>query len=170
MPLEFKDFSQEVSAGTGKIEEGLKAVRTAADAADSSSGNLSNTQANAIRVADGYSKAMGGVGRELSDVAKSGFELSRGLSAAESGVRTFGSSLSTIKGGAADASAGLSGMRDVTQEVNKAMTALGMQKVSPKFDADSAKKAAKVIGKTTDEVERAQKVISKQFSMKLDVA
>lgn len=115
MPRQFQDFSQEVSQGTGKIKSGLDAVRNAADEADSSSGNLSRTQDVGTRVADGYSKSMAGVSREMSGLATAAQTAVREISGADSVVKSFGSSMSTLKG----ASAELYEIRDVTRDISE---------------------------------------------------
>jgi len=141
MPREFQDFSQEVSQGTDKIKNSLDAVRDAADQADVSSGKLSDTQNASIRVADSYARSMAGVSKELTGVAGSAQTISRGVSAADASIRSFGSSLSSIRTDAGDAVSGLSEVRDVSMEVASAMETISGRKVGIEFDASSAMKA-----------------------------
>ena len=113
MPREFQDFSQEVSQGTDKIKGSLDAVRSAADQADVSSSRLSSTQDAGTRVADGYSRTMAGVSKELAGVASMGQNVARGLSGADSAIKTLGSSLSGIRGVTEE----LQGMKSAADDV-----------------------------------------------------
>ena len=146
MPREFQDFSQEVSQGTDKIKNSLDAVRDAADQADVSSGKLSKTQDSSTRVADSYAKSMAGV-------AVAGRDVARGLSAADSSIKTIGSSLSSIKSGAGDAVSGLSEVRDVSQQVADALQDITGRKVGIEFDASSAMAARDVLDSIDEQLD-----------------
>ena len=141
MPREFQDFSQEVSQGTEKIVKGLDDIRSAADGADIASGRLSDTQKSGTRIADSYTKTMAGLSRELSGIGMIGERVSRGLSNADSSIRSVGSSLSEVRSGANDAVSGLEDIHNIASSVAEAMDDLSNKKVKPTFDADSAKKA-----------------------------
>ncbi|GAG07961.1 unnamed protein product, partial [marine sediment metagenome] len=76
--------------------------------------------------------------KELSRAAAGGWEAARGLTQAESSIRTLGTSLSNVKSGAGDAVSGLSEVRDVSQQVAGALEDLSGRKIGIEFDVSSA--------------------------------
>jgi len=138
MPREFQDLSSDVSKGSEKIRAGLDSVRSAADGADSSSGNLSDTQSKGSGIADGYAKSMASVSKELHGISAAGTRATSGLSSAESSVRTLGSSLADIRNQSSVAVDGLQNIESSAVSLGSTLDDVGSKKIAPSFDTSGA--------------------------------